>query len=85
MSDAELLQKVKSALPVTGNFHDDLLTIYINEVQNFLRDGGVNNITLASPAALGVIVRGVSDMWLGNGELSPYFMQRAAQLKYVVI
>lgn len=81
MTEAEMLTSIKNALGIQGNYQDDTLTEYINEVVGFLIDSGVkqNNITA------GIVARGVSDLWSygsGDGKLSAYFMQRAAQLSY---
>ena len=81
MTETEMLTSVKNALGIQGNYQDDTLTEYINEVVGFLIDSGVkqNNITA------GIVSRGVSDLWSynsGDGKLSAYFMQRAAQLSY---
>lgn len=83
MTDAELLEKVKIRLSITGTYHDDLLQGYIDDVKAFLTDAGVPAETLTSDAAVGVITRGVSDSWnfgSGDGEFSAMFFQRAAQL-----
>ena len=76
-----MLDGVKNALGIVGDYQDDTLTEYINEVVAFLKDAGVKeqNITI------GVVARGVSDLWnygTGEGKLSSYFMQRATQLSY---
>ena len=81
MTDVEMLTSVKKALGIQGTYLDDTLTEYIIEVKTFLIDAGVlsNNITS------GIVARGVSDLWnygAGEGKLSEYFMQRAAQLSY---
>lgn len=81
MNNEELLTKVKNALGIFGDYQDDTLTEYINEVVAFLMDAGVNQNNITS----GVVARGVSDLWnygSGNGKLSEYFMQRATQLSY---
>lgn len=86
MTDAELLEKVKSGLGITGTYQDETLKIYIDEVEEYLLDAGVNPKILSSPAAVGVITRGVSDLWnygAGDAKLSEYFMQRASQLRLV--
>ena len=75
------LEGVKNALGITGDYQDETLTQYINEVKAFLIDSGVSerNITC------GIVARGVSDLWnygSGEGKLSEYFYQRAAQLSY---
>lgn len=83
IDNEELLKKVKEALGITGDYQDPTLSIYIDEVKEFLRDGGVHEKIINSTAAIGVISRGVSDLWnygSGNAQLSLYFMQRASQL-----
>lgn len=83
MTDAELLTKVKAALLISGTYHDEMLKIYISEVKDFLRSAGVAETILQSEKIVGIVSRGVSDLWnygAGTGSLSPYFMQRAAQL-----
>lgn len=74
-----MLTDVKNALGITGDALDATLTVYINEVKAFLADAGVAESQMTS----GLVSRGVADLWNygGNeGKLSPYFMQRAAQL-----
>ena len=54
---------------------------YIDEVVAYLNDAGV----ASSKITPGIVARGVSDLWnygSGDGKLSEYFMQRAAQLSY---
>lgn len=77
----EMLTSVKNALGIVGDYQDATLTEYINEVTAFLVDAGVSADYITS----GLVARGVSDLWsygAGNGKLSEYFMQRAAQLAY---
>lgn len=84
MSDAELLEAVKLRLGITGTFQDDLLSGYIDDVKNFLKDAGVPTDVINSNASLGVITRGVADTWnygSGDGEYSKMFFQRAEQLR----
>lgn len=81
MTNAEMLTHVKAALGIEGNYQDLTLTEYITEVVSFLVDAGVPSDSITA----GIIARGVSDLWsygAGNGKLSEYFMQRAAQLAY---
>lgn len=74
-----MLEQVKTALGITGDYQDDTITEYIAEVKAFLRDAGVAEANITS----GVVARGVSDLWnYGSGQLSPYFIQRATQLAY---
>lgn len=73
------LENIKNALGITGTYQDATLTAYADEVVAFLQDAGVTEANMTD----GVIARGVSDLWnygAGQGTLSTYFMQRAAQL-----
>ena len=73
------LAKVKDALGVTGDYQDDTLQVYYDEVIEFLRAAGVKDAYITD----GLVARGVSDLWnYGEGKFSPYFMQRATQLAY---
>lgn len=76
-----MLDNVKTALGITGNYQDNTLQQYIDEVTAFLVDSGVSESNITS----GIVARGVADLWnygSGDGKLSQYFMQRAAQLSY---
>lgn len=75
------LDDVKNALGITGDYLDSTLQIYFDEVVDFLQDAGVKQSNITK----GIVARGVSDLWnygAGEGKLSSYFMQRAAQLAY---
>ena len=75
------LENVKKALGITGNYQDDTLQLYMDEVVAFLVDAGVTESNITS----GIVARGVSDLWnygSGEGKLSDYFYQRAAQLSF---
>lgn len=81
MADTVMLTKVKNALGIQGDYQDATISEYMDEVTAFLTDAGVaeSNITA------GIVARGVSDLWSygsGDGKLSEYFVQRAAQLSY---
>lgn len=82
---ADVLESVKSALGITGNYQDATLQIYIDEVMAYMRDAGVPTEVINSSASAGVIARGVTDLWNyngGAGKLSDYFYQRVSQLAY---
>ena len=84
MADTHL-DKVKSALGVTGTYQDATLTIYIDEVKAYMKDAGVSTEVINSELSAGVIARGVTDLWNyngGAGKLSDYFYQRVSQLAY---
>jgi hypothetical protein len=81
MAEAIMLEKVKKALGIEGDYQNDTLSEYIDEVTEFLTDAGIQH----SKITAGIVARGVSDLWSygsGNGKLSDYFLQRAAQLRY---
>lgn len=85
MTEAELLSEVKKRLGITGEYQDDTLTGYIDDVKNFLTDAGVPATVINSNASVGVITRGVADTWnygSGDGEFSQMFYQRLEQLRY---
>lgn len=81
MADSSMLEKVKNALGIVGEYQDETLNVYIEEVKSFLVDAGVAESNITS----GIVARGVADLWnygSGDGKLSSYFIQRATQLAY---
>lgn len=75
------LLDVKNALGITGDYQDDTLQVYFDEVVAFLVDAGVKQSNITK----GIVARGVADLWnygAGEGQLSQYFLQRATQLAY---
>lgn len=73
------LNDVKSALGITGDYQNDTMQIYFDEVIDYLMNAGVNESNITK----GIVARGVSDLWnygAGEGRLSEYFYQRAKQL-----
>lgn len=74
-----MLEDVKSALGITGNYQDATIQAYITEVTAFLHDAGVTSDNITS----GIVARGVADLWnygAGEGKFSQYFIMRASQL-----
>lgn len=74
-----LLDDVKSALGITGDYQNDTIQIYFDEVIDYLVSAGVKESNITK----GIVARGVSDLWnygTGEGKLSEYFYQRAKQL-----
>lgn len=81
MSGTTMLDSVKISLGITGDYQDETIAAYIEEVVSFLKDAGV----AASNVTPGIVARGVADLWnygAGEGKLSSYFIQRATQLSY---
>lgn len=78
-----MLEDVKKNLGITGNFLDDTINGYIKEIKDFLLDGGIPEEIVESEKVIGIITRGVSDLWnygSGGTSFSPYFLQRVTQL-----
>lgn len=84
MADAKLVEAVKRARGMTGNFEaqDNQLSIEIDEVIGFMVAGGVSQAVANSEASAGVIARGIEDIKYNGGKLSDYFYQRVSQLSY---
>jgi hypothetical protein len=83
LTAAERLAKVKTALGISGNYQDETLTLYIEEVIEELVDAGVVRDIAESNAAVGCIAIGVNDLWnysSGGVKHSDYFYKRLIQL-----
>lgn len=83
LTAAERLAKVKTALGISGDYQDDTLTFYIDEVIEELVDAGVARSIAESSAAVGCIALGVNDLWnysSGAVKHSEYFHRRMIQL-----
>lgn len=81
MTDSVVLEQVKNALGITGTYMDNALSVYIDEVTDYMHSAGVSDSLINT--AYGTIARGVSDLWnnqSGTGKLSPYFYDRVTQL-----
>lgn len=80
-----LLDDVKTTLGVTGDYQDDTIQMYIDETKQFMLDAGVSQKLIDSNVTIGIISRGVADLWnygSGGADFSPYFVSRVVQLAY---
>lgn len=62
-----------------------VLPLYCTEAQQIIKNAGVKDTVAESAKAVGVIARGVLDLWnfgAGDGKFSPLFFQLVEQLKY---
>lgn len=85
MDANSLLPKVKDMLGITGEYQNKTILPYINDTLYFMLDAGVPEKILESDAAIGVVARGVNDLWnygMGSTSFSPYFYQRVTQLAF---
>lgn len=81
------LENIKKMLGITGSYQDDILDGYAEEAIAYMVDAGIDEDTARGEKAVGVVARGVSDLWnYGSGEahLSDYFRERVVQLSYKV-
>ena len=83
LTAAERLAKVKTALGIGGDYQNEALQIYIDEVITELIAAGVKIEVAESAAAVGCIACGVNDIWnytSGGVKHSEYFNRRMVQL-----
>jgi hypothetical protein len=76
---AELLERVKTARNETGDYHNGRISVFINEVKQYLLGAGVPAAVLDTDAVVGIVAIGVDDL-MEDKKLSDYFIQRAIQL-----
>lgn len=75
-----LLERVKTARNETGDFHDGRISVFIDEVKQYLLGAGVPSAVLETDAVVGIVAIGVDNL-MEEGALSDYFKQRAIQLR----
>lgn len=80
ISAEQLLERVKTARNMTGEYHDGRIGIYIDEVKQYLLGAGVPAAVLETDAVVGIVTIGVDNL-MEDGALSDYFKQRAIQLR----
>ena len=83
LTTAERLARVKTALGIGGDYQNETLTIYIDEVIAEMIAAGVKKEVAESAAAVGCIACGVNDLWnysSGGVKHSEYFNRRLVQL-----
>lgn len=82
-----MLETVKAALGIVGDYLDATISAYVAEVNEYLAAAGVPASLIGTQVTAGVVTRGVADLWNyagGAGALSPYFYERAIQLAATV-
>ncbi len=75
-----MLEKVKKSLGITGNYQDDIIQGWIDEIKQLMIDGGIAPSIVNDEKSAGVIARGIDDVYFQKSNLSTYFWQRATQL-----
>lgn len=84
MSEAEQLIEIKKGLGITGTYQDGTILRHLKDVKAYMASAGVRSDLMESEASVGLLLRGVADLWnteSGTVGFSPYFYQRLIQLK----
>lgn len=81
LSKEQLLERVKTANGITGNYQDGRVEGYIDDAQHYMRAGGVRASLLFDTRAAGAIVRYVTDALDGKDPESDFVDRRIAQLE----
>ena len=84
MAEFNMLEHVKTMNNQGGNdYVNPIFQGYIDEVREYLHGAGCPETLTNTKPFGGIVARGVADLWnlgAGEGKLSPYFHERAAQL-----
>lgn len=78
ISNEQLLQEVKKANNITGEYQDNRVLASINDVKRSMAQAGVHAAVLDSDAVVGLIAMGVENL-MESGVLSDYVMSRIIQ------
>lgn len=81
MTRDELLNEVKVRIGITGEYQNATVMGYIEDAIAYMRDAGLDEVTIESKKIVGAVARGVSDL-LDHESFSAYFFQRVTQLAY---
>lgn len=79
MAEVAMLTQVKSDMGITSNAHDDKLNGLISEVTRYMKSAGLSDEKINN--SVGVVSRGVSDLFYNLTDYSPYFYNALTQLK----
>jgi hypothetical protein len=70
MTDAELLEKVKIGLQLTGTDHDTQLQIKTIAVKEYMLNAGITQMQIETNLGIACLTVGVMDLWnLTSGEV----------------
>lgn len=79
MTAADILEAVKADMGITSHAHDKKIESLTNEVIRFMHSAGLSDEKIES--AVGVVSRGVSDLFFNLNDFSKYFYIALTQLK----
>ena len=82
MNESEILEAVKKALNISGDYQNDTLQIYVDVTIQFMINAGIPEDKVRSSSCVGILARGVNDLWIyGEGAtFSNAFVMLVSQL-----
>lgn len=83
--DLHFKEVLKSLGILDGSGVEDSVKPYYNTIVSYCLGAGVTDEKLLSESSIGLVARGISDIWnygSGTGVLSEFFFQSLAQLVY---
>ena len=80
LTPEQLLERVKTALNITGEYHNGRIKALVEEVKGYMANAGVPAAVLETDAVVGTIALGV-DSIMEHGALSQYVISRIIQLR----
>lgn len=84
MTTTEQLAQIKTALGIGEGIPDEIITVWLTDVKDYMLNAGVPNSVINANSSIGTLARGVADCWnysgSGNTGFSPLFKERVAQL-----
>ena len=84
MTTSEQIAKIKLAVGIAEGIPDATIEVWLNDVKDFMRNAGVPEHVINADTTVGLLARGVSDIWnYGDSEklgFSKVFEQRVVQL-----
>lgn len=84
MTTSEQITKIKKGLGIAEGIPDETVEIWLTDVKDFMKNAGVPDHVINASTTIGLLARGVSDIWnYGDSEKTDFsvvFKQRVAQL-----
>ena len=80
LTPEQTLERVKTALNITGEYHDGRIGALVDDVKDYMAKAGVPAAVLETDTVVGTIAMGV-DSIMETGALSQYVISRIIQLR----
>lgn len=87
IKDTDLLAEVKKGLNMQGNdYQDDTVSVWIEDVKQYILNAGATADVVGSTLAVGVITKGVDDIYVSHKDTySDMFYQGVERLRNVEV